>query len=191
MTTTPEPGDATPAASTTPPAPTAPPAAPAPPATAAPAPAGSGGGGLAISPVPLILCVIGAVLVVVSIFLSWADVSVGQFSFTANGREIPLEFLWDKNTTSEDPSLIIALIPAAVLILVGMLHKVRWLALIGGILAIVVAALYAYQVNSGIDQLPPEIKSIFDFIGIAPWFAFVGGIFGVVGGLVPRRASSG
>jgi hypothetical protein len=134
--------------------------------------------------------VIGAVLVGVSIFLAWADISIGGQSFTANGREVPLDFLWDKNSTSEDPSLLVALLPAAVLILVGVLNKVRVLAVLGGLLAIVVAGLYTYQVNDGLDQLPPQIKSIFDFIGIAPWFALIGGILGVVGGLVPRRSSS-
>jgi hypothetical protein len=174
MTTTPEPG-ATPTPTPTP---------------AAPAPAGSGGGGLAVSPVALAVCVIGAVLVVVSIFLNWLDVSTGGQSFTANGREVPLDFLWDKNTGSEDPSLIVALIPAALLIGIGALNKLRWLALIGGILAIVVAVLYGYQVDQGLSDLPPSADiGFFDFIGIAPWFALVGGILGVVGGVIPRRSS--
>ena len=189
MTTTPEPGDATPAGSTTPPTPTAPPATPAAPAPTARPP--SSGSGLLGSPLAIALCVAGAVLVVVSIFLNWADITIGRQSFSTDSSGIPLEFLWHKNTTSEDPSLIVALIPAAMLIVLGTLRKVRWLALLGGIIAILVAGLYAYQVNSGLDKLPTQVQSIFDFIGIAPWFAFVGGIFGVVGGLVPRRAPRG
>ncbi len=127
---------------------------------------------------------------VVSIFLDWASVTVGSQSFSTAAKGVPIEFLWDKNSGSTDPSLLIALIPAAVLILVGILHRVRLVAVLGGIVAIVVACLYTYQVSTGLDQLPPSVQSIFDFIGIAPWFALVGGIFGVIGGLIPKRASS-
>jgi hypothetical protein len=206
MTQTPEtPGpDPTPEPVATPPAATAPtaPAPAAPEATTAPppgyaapaAPASGGGGNLLGSPLAIALCVIGAVLVVASIFLNWADVSISANgatqTFTANSREVPIQFLWDNTTSSEDPSLLIALLPAAVFILVGIVYKVRWLAVLGGLVAIGVAGLFTYQVNDGIDRLPPQIQSIFDFIGIAPWFAFVGGIFGVVGGLLPRRSSS-
>ncbi len=175
MTTTPEPPE-TPAVTAAPP-------------TAPGAP--SDGGGLAISPVALAMCVIGAVLVIVSIFLNWVDRSIGAQSFTANGRKVPLDFLWDNNTASKDPALIVALIPAALLIGVGALSKLRWLALVGGVVAIVVAVLFGYQVDQGLGNLPPQAKvGFFDWIGIAPWFALVGGILGVVGALVPRRSPS-
>lgn len=161
-----------------------------PPPPAAPAASGSSGGGLAVSPVPLILCVIGAVLVLVSIFLNWADLAVKASSFTANGREVPLDFLWDKNSNSEDPSLIVALIPAALLIGVGALTKLRWLALAGGIVAIGVAVAYGYQVDQLIGDLPPAADiGFFDFIGIAPGVVLVGGILGVVSALLPRPSS--
>ena len=173
---------------------TAPPPAPQPPPVAAPwtqpAGAGSGDAGLAISPVALVVCIMGAVLVIVSIFLSWFDTSVGSRSVTFNGRETPLDFLWDKSSDSDDPSLVIALVPAAVLIGVGALKQLRWLALIGGIVAIVVALVFGYQINRVANDLPPGVDiGLFDLIGIAPWFALLGGIFGVVGALVPRPSS--
>jgi hypothetical protein len=166
-----------------------------PPGYAAPAPATAGasgsGGGLAVSPVALAVCVIGAVLVIVSIFLNWADVSIGGQTFTANGREVPLDFLWDKDSTSEDPSLIVALIPAALLVGLGALKRLRWLALVGGILAVVVAVLFGYQIDQGLQDLPPEADiSLFDFIGIAPWFALGGGLLGMIGAGVPRPSTS-
>jgi len=178
MTTTPEPPET--------------PAAPTPPPTPEPASGGSStGGGLAIKPVALAVCLIGAVLVIVSILLNWVDRSIGAQAFTANGREVPLGFLWDNNTTSEDPSLVVALIPAALLIGVGALKRLRWLALVGGVLAIVVAVLFGYQVDQGLSDLPPQAEvGFFDWIGIAPWFALVGGILGVVGALVPRRSAT-
>jgi hypothetical protein len=172
------------------PPPTAPPDTTAPPpgytAPAATTTSGGAAAGLLGSPIAIALCVVGAVLVAVSIFLDWADLSVGSQSFSTAAKGVPIEFLWDKNTSSTDPSLLIALIPAAVAILVGIIHKVRLLAVLGGLVSIVVAGLYVYQVNSGLDQLPESIRSIFDFIGIAPWFALVGGILGLIGGLIPK-----
>jgi len=181
------------------PAPAAAPSAPAaattpPPGYSAPAasPAASGGGaaGLLGSPVAIALCVVGAVLVVVSIFLNWADVSLGSVSFTAKADTVPVQFLVDNATDSQDPSLLVVLIPAAIAILAGIVVKVRWLAILGGLLAIAVAALYIFQVNDGLDRTPEGIDSVFDFIGIAPWFALVGGIFGLVGGLIPKPKSA-
>jgi len=186
MTTTPEPG-----ATPTPPAPPAtamaPPAAPAPDSGG-----GGGGGGSSLNPVVVTVCVLGAVLVLVSIFLNWLDLSVGRLTFSFNGREVPLDFLWDKNSNSEDPSLIVALIPVAILIGVGAMKKLRWLALAGGILAIVIAVLFGYQADRLLDDAPPQVAGVgfFDFIGIAPWFVLVGGILGVVGAIVPRRTPS-
>jgi len=175
------------------PPPPPPPLAPAPPPAAAPwtQPAGEvSGGGLAISPVAMVVCIIGAVLVIVSIFLNWFDTSVGFRSVTYDGRETPLDFLWDKSSASDDPSLVIALVPAALLIAVGALKQLRWLALIGGIVAVVVAVVFVYQVNRIANDLPSAADiGLFDLIGIAPWFALLGGVFGVVGALVPRPSS--
>jgi len=51
--------------------------------------------------------------------------------------------------------------------------------------------LFGYQVDQGLSNLPPQADvGFFDWIGIAPWFALVGGILGVVGALVPRRSPS-
>ncbi len=182
-----EPAEATPPPPSTPSdTSTPPPGATAPAATTTP----SAGGGLAISPIALGVCVIGAVLVIVAIFLNWIDFSVRGQSVSLNGRDVPLDFLWDHTTTSEDPSLIVALIPAAVLILAGALEKLRWLAAVGGLLAIVVAALFLIQADSLLGDAPASIDlGYLDFIGIAPWFALVGGILGVVGALVPRPSS--
>jgi hypothetical protein len=196
MTTTPEPGDttatpsdSTPAeASASPPASSGPPASSAPPAPTSAPPAPSGGG-LPISPVTLILCVLGAILVIVSIFLNWADLSVGRQTFTASGTDVPIQFLWDKNTTSNDPSLLIALLPGALLIALGALNKIRWFAIVGGLVAILVAVLYGYQVDQGLSDLPGK-TGLFDFIGIAPWFALGGGIIGIIGGVMPRPSKA-
>ena len=54
---------------------------------------------------------------------------------------MPFEFLWDKSTTSNDPSLVLPLLVAAVLIGLGVLLPTASLAgIIGGVLAIAVAA---------------------------------------------------
>jgi len=180
MSTTPPPPGPTDASASPPPA--APPAAPstAPSTTA---------GGPSITPA-MVITLVGAVIVVVSIFLNWIDFSAAGDALTGKAADVPVEFLVDKDTGSEDPSIIVLLVPAAVLLLVGaIIAKARVAAILGGILAIVVPVLYAIQVQRGLDEGSGVLQDLglTDFIGIGVYVGLVGGIVGLVGSLLPRR----
>jgi hypothetical protein len=177
-----------PAAPTPPEAPTAAPAAAAPAAPTAPAET-SGSGSASISP-GQVLAGIGAIATVVSIFLNWADVTGPGGTATLKGTDVPLQFLWDKGTQSTDPSLILPLVVAAVLIGVGLLLPTARLAVfIGGGLAIAVSALYCVQVQRGLDAgLGDRLNiTLTDFISIGVYLAFAGGVLAIVGALTPRK----
>jgi len=127
---------------------------------------------------------LGAIVTAVSIFLNWADVSGGS---PAKGTDVPFDFLWDKQTTSSDPSFLVPLLIAAVLIGLGVLLPTARLAgIIGGVLAIAVAVVYCVQVQGVIDDRRLGI-SLTDFISTGVYVAFVGGILGIVGAAIPSR----
>jgi hypothetical protein len=143
--------------------------------------------------------ILGAVAVVVSIFLRWFDLNISttfhvSLHYTATG--VPVQFLWDYTTKSNDPSLLVVLIPSAVLALVGVaLIRARWLTFVGGALAIAVAAAYSFQLHQGLNTVRRSLHGaikigLSDLLGIAPIICFVGGILIVVGALVPRGRRS-
>jgi undecaprenyl pyrophosphate phosphatase UppP len=151
----------------------------------------------------MVLIVLGAVAIVVSLFLHWKDISIsarGQsFSSTANGHDVPVQFLFDRHTNDNDPSILIVLIPAAALGILGAaLHK-KALAFVGSIVSLLVAGLYLYQVNEGVDELNTAARgvvhiSLTDFVGIAPYVCGIGAIVMLVGAFLdraPRPAAAG
>jgi hypothetical protein len=167
----------------TPPASTPPAAAPAPSTTAS----ATTGGGLPIG-AGQIVAILGAVVVAVSTFLDWIDVSARGASITGSATDVPVQFLYDKNTDSVDPSLLVLLIPAAVLLLLGaLIPKGKVFGILGGLLAIAVPVLYAVQVQRGLDDdLASTNIGLTDFIGIGVYVAFAGGVIGLVGAILSR-----
>lgn len=166
--------------------PTTPPTPPPAPPTAPPAEASTS---TSISP-GQVLAGLGAIATVVSIFLNWADVTGPGGNATLKGTDVPLQFLWDKGTQSTDPSLILPLLVAALLIGVGLLIPTARLAVfIGGGMAIAVSALYCVQVQRGLDAgLGDRLNiTLTDFISIGVYVAFAGGVLAIVGALAPRK----
>lgn len=154
----------------------------------APTTTASGGGGLNVGP-GLIVALIGAVIVVVSIFLNWVDISDAGRSLSGSADTVPVQFLVDKGTSSEDPSIIVLLAPAAALLAVGAFLRTRIVGILGGVLAIIVPVLYAIQVQRGLDEGNGALDiGLTDFIGIGVYVALVGGIVGLVGALLPRKS---
>jgi hypothetical protein len=143
-----------------------------------------GTGGDTLNVIPLVIGAVSAVAVFVSAFLAW-------FSFegpdgSLNGTSVPVEFLWNTSIGGDGVSLLVALGPLAALILVGAIFgQARALAVIGGVLAVVVAILFVVQTNSLLDDLRID-EGTFDALGIGPYIAFAGGIAGIFAGLVPR-----
>jgi hypothetical protein len=132
----------------------------------------------------MILGIVGAVGIVVSLFLSWRIGSV-------HPSEIPASFLWDRNATSE-PSFLIYLIPLAVLLAVGsFIPGGAALRLVAGVGTLVVVGLFAYQLHRVTDAIGADFVDALD-----PGFyvAAIGGVLGFVSGFLPttfaaRRAA--
>jgi len=108
------------------------------------------------------------VALVVSMFMSWRAVGV-------HPSEIPASFLWDKDATG-NPSLLIFLIPLAVLLGIGSLMRGGApLRMFAGFLSIVVVGLFAYQLHELTDAFGTSFGDALD-----PGF-YVAGIAAVVG----------
>ncbi len=149
------------------------------------------------------LVVLGAAGILGSGFLHWLDVTVSRGSFevtrTATGTDVPLQFLWDTGTRSHDPTVLVVLIPAAALALLGIAwRRARLAALVGGIAAMVVGGLYAYQINATIDDIRSRLRGLVnpglrDVLGAAPLVCFAGGALVVLGSLtiLARRTDAG
>lgn len=140
-----------------------------------------------------ILIVLGAVGIIVSLFLHWLDVSAGGGSVTRSANGVPVQFLFDRHTNDNDPSLLVVLIPAAAVGLLGAATHKKALAFIGSIVSLFVAGAYVFQLNKGVDDINDAAKgvhvSLSDFLGIAPYVCAVGGILMLVGAIVDRAPS--
>ena len=109
---------------------------------------------------------------------------------SAKADIVPWDFLWHKTATS-DTSILVWLIPiAAVIAIAALVPQLRFVGLIGGIAALAVAGLYAYQLNGLIDLQTRDIGGLFDRLGIGDYVVAGGGFLALVGTLVPRPSSS-
>jgi hypothetical protein len=127
-----------------------------------------------------ILGALGAAGVVVSCFLSWRDPGVH-----ADG--IPIAFLWHRMTTATDPSLLIALVPIAVVLVLGAFVPFgSMLRFVGGLAMLVVAGVFAYQLNR-VTGSGRGSQDLGDVLGSGFYAGAIGGIFAFLGGLVPSR----
>jgi hypothetical protein len=154
------------------------------PAPGAPAGARSGAG-VKIG-VGQILALAGAAVVLVSAWLSWID-SGGN---TLSAYEIGSEILFD-NSADVDPGLIgigyLLLVCAAAIVVGVFVRPVRFLPLVGGAVAAVIALLFIFQANNFLGNVDDELGQsidLFDFISYFPLLTVAGGIVAVVGGVL-------
>jgi hypothetical protein len=128
------------------------------------------------SPGPgMVVGVIATVGLVVSMFMSWQ-------SGGAHPSEIPAAFLWDRDATG-DPSLLVFLIPLAVVLAIGsFMPGGAGLRILAGLLTMVVVGVYAYQLHEVSDSLRVSFGDALD-----PGFyvAAVAGVVGFVSGFLP------
>lgn len=121
----------------------------------------------------MILGLLGTAGVVLSVFLAWNSAT------NAKPHNIPLAFLWDHARVSGRPSLLIALVPIAVVLLVGSLlpggAPARFVA---GAAGVAVAALFAWQLHKAGTRLGTNLDTGW-YIGA------LGSLFGLVSGIVP------
>ncbi len=132
---------------------------------------------LAFSP-GLILGGLGAVGVVLSLFLPWRDPSV-------HADAVPVAFLWDKSTKATDPSLLVVLIPIAVVLIVGALSPLgAGLRLLGALAVLAVAGLFAYQLSVVVTFLFKG-SDVGDVLSTGFYMAAIGGLFALASAFVP------
>jgi hypothetical protein len=124
----------------------------------------------------MVLGGLGAIGVIVSMFLPWRTGFV-------HPSDVPIAFLWDHNTTAHDPSILIALIPLAVLLVLGAVMPTgAALRAIGGVGTLVVAALFAYQLHRVLNALPGG--KLGDVLDSGFYFAVIGGVIGLMSAFV-------
>ena len=122
-----------------------------------------------------ILGAVGAVGAIVSIFLPWRDGGIYP-------SDIPVAFLWNRGSTS-GPSLLIVLIPIAVVLVIGVFVAMgAGVRLFGAIGALVVAGLFAYQLHRTVNAFGGDLGDVLDSGFYA---AAIGGVVAFVSGLLP------
>jgi len=128
----------------------------------------------------MVVGVVATVALVVSMFMSWQSGGV-------HPSDIPAAFLWDRNATG-DPSLLVYLVPLAVLLGVGsLLRGGSGLRVLAGLLTMVVVGVYAYQLHEVADSVGASFSDALD-----PGFyvAAVAAMAGFVSGFVPTTLPS-
>jgi hypothetical protein len=131
-----------------------------------------------------ILGALGAAGVVLSCLLSWRDPGIHPDS-------IPFAFLWDRTTTATDPSLLIALIPIAVILVLGAFVPFGvMLRFVGGLAMLIVAGVFAYQLNrvTGSGRGGSDLG---DVLGSGFYAGAIGGVLAFIGGLMPSTGFVG
>lgn len=115
---------------------------------------------------------------IVSMFLPWREPSM-------HPDDVPLEFLWDQASAAHHPSLLLALIPLAGLLVVGALvPRGSGMRLLGGVGTLVVAALFAVQLNRLVDDLPGA-GDLGDALDVGFYVAAIAGLLGLASGFMP------
>ena len=125
----------------------------------------------------MLLGALGAAGVVISLFMPWRDGGV-------HPSDIPLAFLWDKTPGSQDPSLLVVLLPLAIILVIGAFVPMgAGVRLFGSIAVLVVAAVFAYQLDQSLDVVPgADLGSVLD---TGFYLAIVGAIIAFAGGFLP------
>ncbi|MDQ1431350.1 MAG: hypothetical protein QOF40_1952 [Actinomycetota bacterium] len=124
----------------------------------------------------MILGAVGSLGVILSLFFSWRIGSIDP-------SEIPVAFLWDHTTTSQNPSLLILLIPLAIILVVGTLVPGGAGArLFGGLATLVVVGLFLYQLSRLTDDFGGNVG---DALDTGFYLAAIGGLIAFVSGFMP------
>ena len=123
----------------------------------------------------MILGVLGAAGVIGSMFLPWRESGVYP-------SDIPVAFLWDRGATSS-LSLLILLIPLAVVLVIGALVPMgAGVRLFGALGTLIVTGVFAYQLHRAVDALGGDLGDVLD---TGFYLAAIGGLVAFVSGLLP------
>jgi hypothetical protein len=125
----------------------------------------------------MVLGVVGTIGVVVSMFMSWQNNGV-------HPSGIPFAFLFDSTTTARDPSLLIALIPLAIVLAVGsLMPRASGARLVGALGVLAVLVLFAVQLHYAVDRFGGG--SVWDLLDTGFYVAAIAALVGLVGGFMP------
>ena len=141
-----------------------------------------------------VLALLGAVGVMASVFFDWVNVTGPGGTRTDTASGVPVQFLFNYTTKSSDPSFVLLLAVSAVLCLAAALvgnrpRELRLLAGFGGVIALVTAVLYGFQVHQALHAVQSTFHlTVIDFVGIGPMLAAAGGVAALAGVLWSFRS---
>ncbi len=125
----------------------------------------------------MVLGAISTVGLVVAMFMSWRNGSVSP-------SDVPLAFLFDHSATATDPSILLLLIPMALLLGIGtLLPQASAARVIGGLGTIAIVTLFGVQLQQALDNIPGA--HLGDALDTGFYVAAIAGVVGLVSGLVP------
>jgi hypothetical protein len=125
----------------------------------------------------MVLGAISTIGLVVAMLMAWRTPDV-------HPSDIPFAFLFDNGTTAQDPSILLALLPMAILLGVGTaMPRASAARLVGAIGTIVVATLFVIQLNSQLDATPGA--NVGNVLDTGFYVAAIAGLVGLVSGFMP------
>jgi len=125
----------------------------------------------------MVLGAIGTAGLVVSMFMAWRTRDV-------HPSGIPFAFLFDDGTTAHDPSILLALIPLAVLLGVGTaMPRASVARIVGALGTVAVVVLFAVQLNQQVDRFPGT--NLGDVLDTGFYVAAIASLVGLVSGFLP------
>jgi hypothetical protein len=125
----------------------------------------------------MVLGAVSTIGLVVAMFMSWRSGDI-------HPSDVPLAFLFDDTTTANDPSILLLLVPMAVLLGVGtVLPRASAARLIGGLGTIAVVTLFGVQLQQALDNIPGA--DLGDVLETGFYVAAIAGVLGLVSGLLP------
>ncbi len=131
----------------------------------------------------MVLGLLGTAGLVISMFLAWHTGNV-------HPSGIPLAFLFDDGTTATDPSILLALIPFAVLLGIGsVMPRASAARVIGSLGVIAVVVLFGIQLNQQVDKLPGG--NLGDVLDTGFYVAAIAALVGLVSGFMPAVRTRG
>jgi hypothetical protein len=125
----------------------------------------------------MVLGALSTIGLVVAMFMSWRAGDV-------HPSDVPIAFLFDDTTTANDPSILLILIPMAVLLAVGtVMPRARAARAIGGLGTLAVVVLFAVQLQQAVDRIPGG--DLGDALETGFYVAAIAGLLGLVSGFMP------
>jgi hypothetical protein len=117
------------------------------------------------------LALIGAIVVLVAVFLPWVSDTFGG----GNGFDVPLSFLWSLQNADGVKLGVILLIVAGAAAALAFVPGTGPLRRILGLVTMAVAVVYGVQLFRLIDQLGGGVGDVFDTLGVAAYATLAGG----------------